>query len=174
MLRLFISDSISGRCTTFNTILNVIICSFLSLGRPLETISIFVSDEFAKELLFPSQVSCWLDRSQMRPMSDISRLCERLLSKAVAVSVQRRLGWHVLQPGPELLHQSRSVQERRHVLQHGRRIVHMFVPTRFHRTRVQSRPGTDQQTRTGLFNGTDVLERRNVQGKCLNGAKKTA
>jgi len=114
---------------------------------------------------FLVQMSRGLDRSQMRPVSDISGLRERLLPETMAVSVQRRMGRHVLQPGPQLLYQPRAVQERRHVLQHGPGTVHVFVSARLHGARVQRRPGTGQQTRAGLFHGTDVYERRNVQGE---------
>lgn len=107
-----------------------------------------------------------LDGSQMRPVSDISGLRERLLPKAVAVSVQRGMGRHVLQPGPELLYQPRAVQERRHVLQHGPGPLHVLVSARLLRARVQRRPGPDRSTGTGLFHGTRVPERRYVQGEC--------
>jgi len=101
----------------------------------------------------------------MRPVSDISGLRKRLLPKTVAVSVQRRMGWYVLQPGPELLHQPRTLQKWRHVLQHGTGPVHVRMRPRIYGARVQRRHGTDQQTRNGLFHWTDVPQRRYVQGE---------
>lgn len=106
-----------------------------------------------------------LDGSQMRSVSDISGLCERLLPKTLAVSVQRRMGWHVLQPGLELLHQPRALQERRHVLQHGPGPVHVRVRPWIYGARVQHRPGTDQQTGNGLFHRADMPQRWHMQGK---------
>lgn len=84
--------------------------------------------------LFLPQMSRGLDRSQMRPVSNISGLCERLLPKTMAVSVQRRMGWYVLQPGPELLHQPRALQKWRNVLQHWPGPVHVLVRPRIYGT----------------------------------------
>lgn len=79
----------------------------------------------------------------MRPVSDISGLRKRLLPKTMAVSVQRRMGWYVLQPGLKLLHQPCTVQERWHVFQYRSGPVHVLMSTRFLGTRMQRRSRTD-------------------------------
>jgi len=98
----------------------------------------------------------------MRPVSNISGLREWLLPKTVAVFVQRRMGRYVLQPGPELLYQSRSLQKWRYVFQHWPGPIHVLVRPRIYGARVQRRHGTDQQTGNGLFYWTNVPQWRYV------------
>lgn len=99
-------------------------------------------------------------RKAVRPVHTLSGLPSRLLSTALAVLLRRRMGRPVLQPRPQLLHEPQAVQERRHLLQHGPRLVHLHVPARVYRHRLRA--------------GQRRLQRgRMPQRRCLHGKWRT-
>ena len=77
-------------------------------------------------------------REIVRPVHPLPGLPPRVVPAALAVLLQRRMGRFILQSGPKLLHQSQTLQKRRHLFQHWPGILHLYLPDRVHRNRLRA------------------------------------
>ena len=73
-----------------------------------------------------------------------------------------RLGWSVVQQGPELLHEPPAVSQRRHVLQHGR-WLHVLLPHRLQWAQLRD-------SRRRQVQPEPLQEWRRLQGKIIKPA----